>query len=86
MKSGAFHKCKVADYSESSGALHLKSTSFHVLYETPRSHNCAGHCGGNHLFFQFFFVKHPLPVYNVNYPLPVYNVNQCKSIIDSLHM
>ena len=32
-------------------------------------------------FFQFFFVKHPLPVYNVNYPI---DTLQCKPPMASL--
>ena len=36
-------------------------------------------------FFQFFFVKHPLPVYNVNYPLALYNVNHLWPVYNVNH-
>ena len=75
------YKCKVADYSKAAvytwKVLHfmftvpILITVLDTVEVTP--------------FFKFFFVKHPLPVYNVNYPLILYNVNHLWPVYNVNH-
>ena len=65
------YKCKVADYSK---VVVYTWKVLHFMFTVPILITVLDTVEVTP-FFQFYFVKHPLPVYNVNHPLPVYIVN-----------